>query len=332
MIAKPRKIPVHIAKLEALLRRMPSHHPKRPQIEADLAKRRAGYKGESALDYHLSFLPHKEYVIFHDLRLQSGDYYFQIDTLILTPNYILLIEVKHLFGTLTFEPEFQQLVRSTADAEDVFPDPIIQVKRQASQLKELLKDHKFPDIPIETIVVITNSLSRITTSQTTDYLRRYIIRDTVLVSRILKLTTQHHTLIYPPKLIKKAIRILNKSHSPTTFDPLISYNLQEEDLVKGVHCPKCFAIPMRRLHGKWLCTFCYHQSGMAHIHSLIDYEVLIKNSITNKQACKFLRVHPPLAKRLLTSLHFPQIGATKSRVYLINIDQLYEAAQKEDSD
>jgi hypothetical protein len=206
------------------------------------------------------------------------------------------------------------------------------VKRQASQLQKLLKEHKFPDIPIETIVVITNSLSRITTSQTTDYLRKYIIRDTVLVSRILKLTTQHPTLIYPPKLIKKAIRILNKSHSPTTFDPLISYNLHEEDLVKGVHCPKCYAIPMRRLHGKWLCSFCYHQSVRAHIESLIDYAHLIGKSITNKKVCDYLKVERDVARRMLKSLEVMEVGNTKGREYMIEVEKLVEKLEEKDID
>ncbi|WP_368503110.1 nuclease-related domain-containing protein [Alkalihalophilus sp. As8PL] len=332
MIAKPRKIPVHIVKLEALLRRIPSHHPKRPQIEADLAKRRAGYKGESALDYHLSFLPQKEYVIFHDLRLQSGEYFFQIDTLILTSNYILLIEVKHLFGTLTFEPEFQQLVRSTVDAEDVFPDPIIQVKRQASQLQKLLKDHKFPEAPIETLVVITNVLSRITTSQTTDYLRRYIIRDTVLVNRIQRFTFQHSTPIYPPKLIKKAIRILNKSHTEARFDPLSAYDLHQNELIEGTHCPRCNKIPMRRLHGKWLCTFCYHQSKIAHIESLIDYAHLIGKTITNKKVCDYLKVERDVARRMLKSLEVMEVGNTKGREYMIEVEKLVEKLEKKDID
>ncbi|WP_368506043.1 nuclease-related domain-containing protein [Alkalihalophilus sp. As8PL] len=287
-----------------------------------LSKKESCYKGESALDYHLSFLPQKEYVIFHDLRLQSGDYFFQIDTLILTPNYILLIEVKHLFGTLTFEPEFQQLVRSTADAEDVFPDPITQVKRQASQLKTFLGKHKIPDIPLETLVVFTNSLSRITLSDSTTYTRRYVIRDTVLLNRIEQLSSQYITITLDPKLVKKVTRILNNSHTPSIIAPLQAYNLQPIELIKGVHCPKCNAIPMRRLHGKWFCSSCYYQSKVAHINSLVDYRLLLSDTITNKQACEFLKITRPLACRVLTALETAIIGVKKGRKYKLELDNL----------
>ncbi|MCM3489806.1 NERD domain-containing protein [Alkalihalophilus marmarensis] len=330
MIAKPRKIPIHIDKLEALLRRIPAHHPKRPHIEADLAKRKAGYKGESTLDYHLSFLPPKEYLILHDLRLQNGEYFFQIDTLILTPTYILIIEVKHLFGTLSFEPEFQQLVRITPDTEDTFPDPIIQVQKQASQLRQFIKKHKLPDIPVETLVVITNSQSRISLSDSTTYTRKHVIRDTVLVKRIEKLSERYTTLIFDQKLLKKAIRLLKNSHMPSTFEPLEFYRIELDQLLGGVHCPKCNALPMRRLHGKWICPSCYYQSKLAHIDSLVDYVLLVSDMITNKQACEFLKVAKDTARRMLKSLKTVETGTTKDKKFELVLNNLVKSIKKED--
>ncbi|MEC2073435.1 nuclease-related domain-containing protein [Alkalihalophilus marmarensis] len=332
MIAKPRKIPVHIDKLEALLRRIPSHHPKKPQIEADLAKRKAGYKGESALDYHLSFLPQKEYIILHDLRLQSGDYFFQIDTLILTPTYILIIEVKHLYGTLSFEPEFQQLIRTTPDAEDTFPDPIIQVQKQASQLRQFLKKNKFPDIPIETLVVITNSQSRISLSDSTTYIRKHVIRDTVLVKRIEKLSAQYQTPSFDAKTVKKVVKLLIKSHTPSVFEPFQIYQLQHSDLIRGVHCLKCSALPMLRTNGKWNCQHCWFRSRNAYINSLIDYSYLFEGEITNRQAAEFLKINPAISKRLLTSLPIERKGVTKARRYQLDVTVLVEFIKKQGID
>jgi hypothetical protein len=56
LIVKPRTIPLRIKICEAILRRLPNNHPKQDFIKEDLAKRRAGYYGEQALDYHLEFL------------------------------------------------------------------------------------------------------------------------------------------------------------------------------------------------------------------------------------------------------------------------------------
>ena len=55
MIKKKRKIPRSILKLQALLRRLPTHHPQLPLINEDLKRRTAGYKGECSLDFPLGF-------------------------------------------------------------------------------------------------------------------------------------------------------------------------------------------------------------------------------------------------------------------------------------
>ncbi len=85
MIKKERTEPVKIHKLEALLRRLPPSHQKYPLIEKELAMCKAGYRGEQALDFYLEYLPEDDHIIFHDLRLFDTRYYFQIDTLLVTP-------------------------------------------------------------------------------------------------------------------------------------------------------------------------------------------------------------------------------------------------------
>ncbi|MBU8771105.1 nuclease-related domain-containing protein [Cytobacillus oceanisediminis] len=138
MIIKNRLIPIRIRQNEALIRRIPAAHPQRSTIEGDLAKRRVGYRGEQSLDYYLSHLPDKEFTILHDLRLFNGSTYFQIDTLILSPYFALIIEVKNILGTLLFDETFNQFIRTRNEKEEGFPNPLIQAKRQKTQLKTWL--------------------------------------------------------------------------------------------------------------------------------------------------------------------------------------------------
>ncbi|HET7657074.1 MAG TPA: NERD domain-containing protein, partial [Bacillales bacterium] len=53
MIKKVRQESLKIRKLTALVRRLPPPHPKRPLIEKELAKYKAGYHGEQAIDFPL---------------------------------------------------------------------------------------------------------------------------------------------------------------------------------------------------------------------------------------------------------------------------------------
>ncbi len=105
VIVKERKSPDFIQRMEALLRRLPASHSKRVLIENDLAKRKAGFRGEEAVDYFLKHL--NEFTIIHDIRLAGGnDDFFQIDALLLYSNFILILEIKNISGTIYFDSPF----------------------------------------------------------------------------------------------------------------------------------------------------------------------------------------------------------------------------------
>lgn len=75
---------LEILKLKSLEKRIGSSHAVNSEVKSELSKRLAGHKGEQSLLYYLRQLPEKEHFIFHNLRLQERDYYFQIDFLVLT--------------------------------------------------------------------------------------------------------------------------------------------------------------------------------------------------------------------------------------------------------
>lgn len=63
MIVKERQMPIYLRQLEALSRRLPAHHPKRDMVVESLVKHKAGYKGEQAINYPLSFC-RKKHIVF----------------------------------------------------------------------------------------------------------------------------------------------------------------------------------------------------------------------------------------------------------------------------
>ncbi|MBM7587965.1 hypothetical protein JOC86_004540 [Bacillus pakistanensis] len=143
MIVKPRDIPLSIMKLKALKSRLPHNHPKISKINEALVISLAGLKGENSIDFPLSFLTDNKYLIFHDLRLEYNQYYFQIDTLLVSKSHILIIEVKNIAGTIYFDQEFNQMIRVKDGIEEAFADPLIQVQRHETQLKSWLKKKNF---------------------------------------------------------------------------------------------------------------------------------------------------------------------------------------------
>ena len=67
------------------------NHPLLPKIHSSIERRKAGYRGELNMDYHLTFLPPKRYSIVRDLHL-TDQFPFQIDTVLLSSQLIVILE------------------------------------------------------------------------------------------------------------------------------------------------------------------------------------------------------------------------------------------------
>ncbi|MBE4907367.1 NERD domain-containing protein [Bacillus luteolus] len=183
MIIKPCVKSIHLEKLEALVRRVDQNHPSRSQIEADYAKRLSGFRGEQSLEYHLSFLPDEEFYLLYNLRLSENNRFFQIDTLLIYPSVIIVLEAKNFRSMLTFDQKGKQLIQTIEETEKGYPCPLIQVSRHKLQLHNWLNSFNFKNIPIETIVVITNPSTILKTIPLNAPLPKNVIRNTMLAEK-----------------------------------------------------------------------------------------------------------------------------------------------------
>ncbi len=306
MIRKQRSVPIRIRALEAAKRRLPLNHPKMPQITKELAISWAGYRGEQSLDYHLSFLPEDKYHILHDLRLADHkNRHFQLDTLLLCPQYALILEVKNILGSLYFDQEFHQLVRTKDGLEEAFKDPITQVNRLQDQLTTWLTHHHYPQISIHSFVVLANASSLIKTNHK-NIIQRKVVRAENLPTKINQLYSPE---VFTPTTLEVLATELVQKHTPPQYNVLNLFQIPVTDIRTGVHCPSCFTLPMNREHGYWLCPHCYTRSKEAHLPSMQDYAFLYGTSITIQQAQHFLNIPSRhLARRILVLLGLHRLG------------------------
>jgi ribosomal protein L37AE/L43A len=314
-----KRIPPHkLLQTEALLQRLqPLDHPKRPLIEQDFKKRKAGYAGERSVDYHLSFLTDKKYMIFNDLSLPMEPHDFQIDSLLVTPYYLLPIEIKNISGILTIDPEFDQLSKEFNGIETGYQDPITQVNRQKLLLQKWFLNNKLPCPPIEFLVVFSHPSTILKMAPGHKRIPPYdkIIHAQNIVREISKLNTQYTREVIN---IKKVKRLLLNQHKPKYSSILTTYQLTETDIIKGVQCEKCLHI-MNRKTGIWQCSNCHHLSETAHHKAIQDYFLLIKPTITNRELRNFLNLSSPRSATLiLQSLNLKTEGSTKGTVYTKN--------------
>ncbi|RID84778.1 NERD domain-containing protein [Peribacillus asahii] len=317
MIIKPCEIPIKARLLEALLCRLPVAHPKRPVLESELGKCMAGYRGEQSIDSVLAVLPEKEYLLFHDLRIPSTPYPFQLDILILSSSFFLILEVKNIAGEIYFDDDFHQLIQTKHDQAQAYDDPILQVNRQRTQLLQWLTPKRAPTIPVETLVVSANSLTivRAKNKEVTEK----VVRRNSLALKINSLAKKHQEDILSKKELKRLTNLLLKAHTPYIPKLLTTYKISATELLTGVQCPNCRALPMKRKWGKWHCQSCSYCSSDAHLAAIRDYALLIKPTVTNRELRDFLRLDSAsVAAKWLHSMNLPYTGSTRDRVYHLN--------------
>ncbi|MGP4078718.1 nuclease-related domain-containing protein [Pseudalkalibacillus sp. R45] len=307
-------------KLEAMERRTPFTHPARLKVESWVDISRSGEWGERRLDYYISFFHKNNYLIFEGLRLSSGTYHFQIDTLLVYRKFILIFEVKNLTETLIFDTDFNQLIQQFKDREVIHKDPIQQVNLQHFQLSEWLKHNHFPkNIPILSFVVIVNDNARIVPKNNHDLLVKKVIRNTKIRDVLNDLHATYDKDILSQKNLHTLKHLFLKLHTPNNPDLLSKLNIKKEELITGVQCPSCSRFPMRRHYGKWHCLECSVISKDAYIQALRDYFLLFYPTITNRQLRKFLHVSSDsIAKKIAHSLNLTHTGTTKNRIYHLN--------------
>ncbi len=326
MIKKKRQTPLTILKLEALLRRLPSNHPQRKNIEESLKKYYAGFRGEEAIDYYLNDLDEEPYFIFQDIRLPCKDgTFFQLDFLILTTFFVLIIEVKNITGILYFDREFHQLIRITSEKEEAFHDPIIQVRKHVYQLYSWLENNKFPTVPISSIIAISHPTTIIKTTPNHKEISDLVIHAAKIPEKFISFKNRFKQAVLTNRDMKKLSRYLMKEHVELDADILTRFQISPSEIIRGVLCSNCHGVLLEKKRERWSCPKCNSSKKNAHLEALLDYRLIIGDTITNKQCRAFLCISSvSIVAKILSSLNLKSTGSYKNRVYKLDMRVLRE--------
>jgi Nuclease-related domain len=309
-----RKPPLRLLQEEALARRIQKNHPLLPKINSSIEKRRAGYRGEQNMDYHLTFLPHNRYTVVRDLQL-TDQFPFQIDTLLLSTQLIFILETKNIYGELFFDKYSNQLIRKVEGNENGFANPREQAQRQTYQFKNWLRKHKFPTIPVEYFATISYPQSIVKSND--EKLFDRVFHTEHVVKKILHLEKSYPAVITDNKTLRKIYKTLFKKNTPVKQDVLKKWGIQPAEIIRGVQCPACHKLPMKRNYSIWFCPYCMFESKVAHIQAIRDYFLLLDSVITNKACREFLLLSSRRTSlQILNSMNLIKMGSTKSVLYI----------------
>ncbi|PSL45839.1 nuclease-like protein [Salsuginibacillus halophilus] len=308
MIVKPLVQPKPLRQLEVLMQRTPRDHTAFPELEASYHKRRAGYYGEQSLTYIFKRFFHNAYVL-QDLRLPSlTGGYFQIDALILTPQHLFLLEVKHLKGTVHLESPHGLLTRELDGTVEQFPNPLLQLQNTSEQLKIWAKNMRLPKLKVHHIAVFTHSNCILQRPKGALLLRP----DEIFWS--IKHYIQNRT--EDTELCQIWSDTLIQAHTPAPPAALNRLGITRSEISGGVWCSDCSKLTMRWERQRWRCTKCKHSDAKGHIAALQDFFTLSEAPFSNADIQHFLDLpRSATVRRFLYEVGCERLPKPKSHLY-----------------
>lgn len=285
-----------------------------PVLAAKQASVEAGIGGEERVAQELRKHTFTfEHHIFHDLSLTSINT-FQMDHFFKTPYYGVILETKNIGGSLEFKDHPPQLIRTREDGhKDGFESPVVQLERNCELLTEWLKRRQI-HLPIYGAVVLAYpkqivSLPPAKTellfpSMVPDFIKKLPVQGKKLDKDVFnwlssELLNSHHFFI--PKPISE------------------SYKIPIADFQPGVRCNRCGKIGMVKQPRTWYCPKCMMKDSLAHEREFLEWFLLFKRTITNKECRDFLMVDDiQVAKRMLQSMDWGFSGTFRNREYIMD--------------
>lgn len=299
--------------LGALKKRLPPHHEKYPIILEELGRNEAGEKGEERVMALLecSELPKNTYVL-HNVCFKAV-IEVQIDVLIITPSWCLAMEVKNWNGSIYFNDNPSQVICEKDDQVKIYTNPESQLEQYCYGLEALLMKHQIK-MPIYGLIVfpfnnaiIKKSPKKFPVKMGRDYLR-YI------------LSIQTDKPIADPKSVAKILQLNFEQWG--NFPLCKFYEINPEHILTGVECPTCGTFPMKKASRTWYCPRCENTHMKAHVKSLNDYYMLIRNSISSQEAVKFLELrNRHEAKRIVKDNSISRPDNRRNGRYLLKFDK-----------
>lgn len=326
IIKKYRTKPFELLQHEHLLKRLPENHYQYNKIENQMRVLTSGYIGEKSLDYFITLIPHNDLFVFQDLRLPNiGGTTFQIDFLLFTPYFFIILDSKYLKGKLNLS-EFQ-LVQEYEDRVKVYQNPIDQVHNQLYNFKQLLQRYSFIIPPSHPFVVFThpNSILELTSDHTN--LKKYILRPEKIRTIINEYFERMNENYYTIEEMNELSQLLIRLHTPKTTNILEYYKINYEEIRKGVFCPDCGGKVIKE-YG-WICTRCNNDNQQIYLETMLDYYYLYGEQITMRACVDFFQLNSRhIAYYLLKTQSFIQVIDNRKGVYQIDIRKLKKKIYK----
>ncbi|WP_332648174.1 nuclease-related domain-containing protein [Lysinibacillus sp. 54212] len=310
MLAISRKLPTKMLVIEALLRRGVIDADQRKVLDELHWKAERGFEGERRADTFLVDLQLSEpHFLLQGFETKNArGFPHQIDTVLVTNRFILLLEIKNISGTITYDIETNQLIRTWNNQRQALTDPFAQLERHAAFIEGVLWKLGV-ELPIIHAVVFTSASSILDGMPQQFHIFKL---------PGLRLKLRDWFKAYPIQIDESMLDLLQREflilHKPNKW----KHPFGQIMIRRGAIC-LCDKV-MKYKQGKFICS-CGNQSYEALRQGLHDYRLLLSEWITNRELRQFFYIDSAdVANKILKRADFYYEGSTSARRYLIPDD------------
>lgn len=263
-----------------------------------------GFEGEKKFDEWLQNLSNDS-IILNGLLLEINNTIFQIDTLLIQET-LYLLEIKNYEGDFYIEDDKWYTISGNE-----IKNPLLQVKRSESLLRQLLQDLGFK-FPVKSFVIFVNPTFFLYNAPK----NLPIIFPTQINRFINKINMNLSNL--SNKHLKLKERLLSIQILETTSNHIPNYSYDQ--LEKGIYCVSCYSFVSTFDNQFIVCNKCGHKENVdsAILRNVEEYKILFPNRrITTKSIyewCKIVESKKTIRRILAKNLSL--IGHGKSSHYV----------------
>ncbi|MBW9158794.1 HRDC domain-containing protein [Clostridium tagluense] len=225
--------------LEELFEKVKSK--KKNLIKKDIILLKVGLDGEKNVNYELknSFIP---MICLHDIRISHEDNIAQLDYVLVTEYFTMVIETKKLTGDIVineageFTRKFKNNYGKVIKEEGMY-SPISQNSRHVRILEDMLKKNGLIKIrPVYSMVVIANPKSIINRTKAPADIKNNIIKH----DRITDMLNKKIKKVIPSEKMRESqmmdiANFLKNNHTEITYDYYKKYGLTDEDFKEDIN-------------------------------------------------------------------------------------------------
>ena len=207
-----------------------------------------GLSGEQQFDQLTAYLQ-SDFYLLHDICLEHNQSIFQIDTLLISEQEIMLFEIKNYEGEFVYKSESFRMLSTNQE----ILNPLHQLNRSKTLLQSLMKKMKV-HIPIKGYLVFINPEFTL--------LQAPVDMPIILPSQLKRFL---HQLNQTPSSLnnqhKQLAEHLVKMHLPASpYEREICYSYKQ--LKKGILCPECSALMSRKKIPAVACVLCDYEETL----------------------------------------------------------------------